>query len=106
MDTQNSTSYDKSQVVGIIKNFLAQYDKASGKKNKIILTKYFTNYLTSVKQFILDYPKFKITVINKMNEIKLEISELFNDEQYNTTADKQILNDTIVNIDNLLKLIS
>jgi hypothetical protein len=99
-------SYDKPSIIYKIKNYLAQYDKAIGKKNKILLTKYFVTYLIENKQFILDHSKFKDTVISKMIDITNEITLLFDDNNFNNPDDTQLLIECSTNINNLLSVLN
>ena len=99
---ETTESYDKFQTTYTIKNYLAQYNMAIGTLNKIKLTKYFVNYLISVYQFIIEYPKFNRAVTDKMNEIIIFINNSYNDDQ----ADIILYDQVISNINYLLQLIT
>ena len=84
-----------------IKKYIAQYDIVTGKLNKIKLTKYFVSYLISVYKFIIDYPTFNHAVIDKMNELQVEINDLYNNNQ----IDFILFDQVISNINHLLQII-
>ena len=102
---QNTVDYDKSQIINTIKNYLNQYNKINGMQNKILLTKYFVDYLITAKQFIIDNPTFKISVLNKMNQLKIEINDLIIDPISNESCNSELYPKTISNINYLIQMI-
>jgi hypothetical protein len=100
------SSNKQNVIIYTINNYLAQYELIPNKLNKIKLTKYFAGYLISVYQFIIDNRTFNSAVIYKMNEFKVEINDLYNNDMYKDNEYYfDLFNQTIFNINSLLRLI-
>ena len=68
-NTNSLDSNNDKQIINTIKKYLCQFDKINDKIYKVYITYYLFLYLYNNIDFVIKHPKFKIAVINKINEI-------------------------------------
>ena len=71
----------KADIITKIKKYLELNDQTYGKDNKIINVCELFDYLMTIPNFLCTQPKFRYTVINKINEFRND-EEAFNNNSF------------------------